>query len=277
MLKRRHLYPGVCACSGGSECLCAGKCISSPSTCAVRALPAFPSREQQSLVAARRASECGSLRDLLAALASAKHSRKPSLGSQACIGEVHAPRGSEYLLFLENLEQSWCLQKSEQMCSPGSKGSQMLQTGNMTSNRYCRTLLQLPGPSTTLADTKWHPSGSECSCAGQLRRDGSVNQRWPLSSFISTDDHIFFLCLLKAMTTISAPKQLPMDRSRELLMTKRNLMFIHNMLACKPTKDDQKKWYLTVFINFLKCLLPCTKIQQKDIKDLFPKQAKQGI
>lgn len=79
--------------------------------------------------------------------------------------------------------------------------------------------------------------------------------RWPLSSFICTDDHIFFLCLLKAVTTISAPKQLPMDRSRELLMTKRNLIFIHNMLACKPTKDDQKKWYLTVFINFLKCLV----------------------
>lgn len=44
---------------------------------AARGLSAFSSREQQSLVAARRASECGSLRDLLATLASAKHSGKP--------------------------------------------------------------------------------------------------------------------------------------------------------------------------------------------------------
>lgn len=92
-------------------------------------------------------------------------------------------------------------------------------------------------------------------CSDGFPRVFLVLSRWPLSSFTSTDDHVFFLYLLKAMTTISVPKQLPMDRPRELLMTNSNLMFIHIMLTRKPTKDDQKKWDLTVFINFLECLV----------------------
>lgn len=53
-----------------------------------RALPAFPSREQQSLVAARRGSEC-ILQDL-AALASTKRSSKPSLSAQAHVRPVES-------------------------------------------------------------------------------------------------------------------------------------------------------------------------------------------
>lgn len=84
MLKRRHLYSGVCVVQVTLSVGVLANAALPTALSAARALPAFPSREQQSLVAALRASECGSLRDLLAALASAKHSSKPSLGSQAC-------------------------------------------------------------------------------------------------------------------------------------------------------------------------------------------------
>lgn len=81
-----------------------------PAVPAARALPAFPSREQQSLVAARRASECGSFRDL-AALASAKHSSKPSLSSQAC----------------QTCQEHWCGQ-TEDTCSQYRRFGAFLET-----------------------------------------------------------------------------------------------------------------------------------------------------
>lgn len=75
-MTKRRLYPRVWACTGGSECLCAGKCSFSPSTsCNSGSVRIF----QQRAAEPRSCSpgECGSLRDLLAMLASAKHSCKP--------------------------------------------------------------------------------------------------------------------------------------------------------------------------------------------------------
>lgn len=92
-------------------------------------------------------------------------------------------------------------------------------------------------------------------CSDGFPRAFLILSRWPLSSFTSTDDHIFFLHQLKSVTPVSVPKHLPMDRPRGLLMTNSNLMLSHVMLTCKPTKDDQNKWDLTVFINFLECLV----------------------
>lgn len=92
-------------------------------------------------------------------------------------------------------------------------------------------------------------------CSDRFPRALLILCRWPLSSFTSTDDHIFFLYLLKAATTVSVPKRLSMDRSRGLLKTNNNLMLIHITLTCKPTEFDQNKWDLTVFIYFFECLV----------------------
>lgn len=86
-------------------------------------------------------------------------------------------------------------------------------------------------------------------------RSSLVLSRWSISSFTSTDDHIFFMQLLKATTTVTDPKCLPTDSSRGPLMTNSFLVLIHVLLTFKPTKSDQNKWDLTVFINFLECLV----------------------
>lgn len=115
---RRRLHPAVCTCTGGSECVLANAALP-PALPEARALPAFPSREQQSLVAARWCSECGSLRDLLAALASAKHSSKPSLSSQAHVRPVKSIGVGKQKIHAPSFEDSglsWkprCSQKSE--------------------------------------------------------------------------------------------------------------------------------------------------------------------
>lgn len=92
-------------------------------------------------------------------------------------------------------------------------------------------------------------------CCDEFPTSSLVPSRWSISSFTSTDDRIFFMQLLKATTTVTDPKRLPMDSSMGLLMTNSILVLIHVLLTFKPTKSDQNKWDLTVFINFLECLV----------------------
>lgn len=89
-------------------------------------------------------------------------------------------------------------------------------------------------------------------CLEEFLRAFLILSRWPLSSFPSTNDHIFFLYPLKAVTNVSVPNHLPMDRP---MMTNNSLMLFQVMWTCKPTEDDQNKWDLTILINFLECLV----------------------